>query len=396
MRAVIFGAGRIGCGFAGLALQRAGYEITFVTRNPELVRHLNAVGRYRVRLVDGRRSEEHVVAGVRALCVADEDGVRRQLAVADLIATAVGAGRLPDVAPLIAAGLRQAERTVNVIAFENLVDAGPALAALVARELPAAFSLRDHGFSGAVVDRAVSRRWGDPRSSEPLVFIGDPPDRFYVHGPSLRGTLPPVPGMVEVEDFEAWFNRKLYTFSAGHATTAYIGYVKGYHYVHAAIRDPEVRATALTAMREGQSGLAARYGRALAGDERDLEAIVSRFENAALSDSVDRVARDPRRKLGPRERLAGGARLAAVAGVAPTALPMAAAAALCFAAGAGGAAESLAMGWDNAEPQRSGLGFSKAFGVQVASAWQEMQASWRPDTPMVHLSGLDEPAGTRR
>jgi len=396
MKAVIFGAGRIGCGLAGLALERAGYQVTLVTHNPELVRHLNAVGSYRVRLVDGHHSEEQVVRGARALCVADDDGVRRELEAADLVATAVGASRLPDVAPAIAAGLRRAERRLNVIAFENLIDAGPALAALVANDLPVDFPLGDHGFSGAVVTRAVSQRVGDVRGSEPLTFVGDPPSRFYVHGPSLRGGLPAVPGMVEVDDFEAYYNRKLYTFSAGHATTAYLGYVKGYRYIHAAIRDPEIRAAALAAMCEGQCGLAARYGRAVAGGEGELEAIMRRFENPALNDRVDRVARDPRRKLGPRERLAGAARLAAVGGMVPVALPMAAAAALCYAAGAGGeAAASLPWAAETTETDRSGLGFSEAFGLDVTSAWREMQETWRPDTPIVHLHPLDRAAEPR-
>jgi len=396
MRAVIFGAGRIGCGLVGLALDRAGYDVTFVTRNPALVSQFNAVGSYRVRLVDGQSSEEHVVSGARALFTGDDLAVRRMLETADLVATAVGASRLPQVAPAIAAGLRRARRPTSVIAFENLIDAGPALSSLVAKDLPAGFPLGQHGFSGAVVTRAVSRRLGDLHSLAPLTFIGDPPGTFYVHGPSLPEGLPAVPGLVQVENFEACFNRKLYTFSAGHATTAYLGYVKGYRYIHAAIRDPEIRAAAHDAMREGQCGLAARYGPALAGDERDLDAIVRRFENPALSDPVDRVARDPVRKLGSSERLAGAARLAAVGGIVPVALPMAAAAALCFAVGAGGeVAASLPWAAEATDSDQPGSGFTKLFGADVRSAWQEMQVDWRPDTPIVHLHGHETPGGYR-
>lgn len=79
-----------------------------------------------------------------------------------------------------------------------------------------------------------------------------------MHKPSLRKPLPEIPGLVRVKDFEAAFNRKLYVFSAGHVTVAYLGFLKGYRYVHAAVRDPEVRTAALEAMREGQQGLAAR------------------------------------------------------------------------------------------------------------------------------------------
>src|SRR5204863_138892 len=82
--------------------------------------------------------------------------------------------------------------------------------------------------------------------------------------------------------------KKLYTFCAGHAAAAYFGALKGYRYVHSAIRDPEIRSAVLSAMEEGQRGLEQRYGPELAGDGAELEAIIARFENAALTDPVSR------------------------------------------------------------------------------------------------------------
>jgi mannitol-1-phosphate 5-dehydrogenase len=51
------------------------------------------------------------------------------------------------------------------------------------------------------------------------------------------------------------------------------------------------------------------------------------FANRALADTVVRLARDPLRKLGPKERLVGAARLAEKAGVKPDALSLVIAAA---------------------------------------------------------------------
>ena len=79
---------------------------------------------------------------------------------------------------------------------------------------------------------------------------------------------------------------------------------------------------------EGRRGLAARYGEEVSGISDDLEAILSRFRNAALGDTVDRVGRDALRKLGRGERLVGAARLAAKGQVPPIHLTRAAAAAL--------------------------------------------------------------------
>src|SRR5919206_191537 len=95
-------------------------------------------------------------------------------------------------------------------------------------------------------------------------------------GRELRGHLPAIQGMRVVSDYRAYVQKKLFTFSAGHATTAYLGALKGYRYVHAAIRDLEIRARVLAAMDEGRSGLEAQYGAEIAGTYKDLHAIVSR------------------------------------------------------------------------------------------------------------------------
>jgi mannitol-1-phosphate 5-dehydrogenase len=176
----------------------------------------------------------------------------------------------------------------------------------------------------------VARREGDPALDDPLVFVGDRPATFYVDAAALGAPLPAIEGMVITDRFEAAVQRKLFTFSAGHATAAYLGYLKGYHYVHTAVRDPEIRAAVLAAMAEGQKALLARYGPDVAGDERTLQEILSRFDNAALNDSIERVGRDPVRKLAKEDRLVGPARLAREAGVIPEKLTLAVAAAMLF------------------------------------------------------------------
>jgi mannitol-1-phosphate 5-dehydrogenase len=317
------------------------------------------------------------------------EAVAAEIARARVVAVAVGPGNLGAIAPLIAAGLeaRTRKKPLNVIAFENCIDAGPNLRAAVAERLPSGFPLKRHGFSGAVVSRAVSRRLGEPGEAEPLTLLGDPPERFEVHGPSLQKPLPKIPGLVRVKDFEAAFNAKLYVFSAGHATVAYLGFLKGYRYVHAAVRDPEVRRAALAAMREGQQGLEARYGKALGGGEPELQAILWRFENAALNDPVARVGRDPRRKLKPSERLVGAARLCEDAGVPVATLALAAAAAVCFdgADRAGsGTAKSLSAP-PSALREVCAAEADSPFSQSVAAAFEGFR-SWRQDSPLFRLS----------
>ncbi|HEY6002567.1 MAG TPA: 2-dehydropantoate 2-reductase N-terminal domain-containing protein [Anaeromyxobacter sp.] len=384
MKAVIFGPGRIGCGFVGQLLQDSGYDIVFVGRGAT-VEHLARVGRYAVRLTDGRRTDEVQVRGVRALSTSQEEAVAAEVASADLVAVSVGPQNLGAVAPLLAAGLSRRTSPVNVIAFENCNDPAGCLKEAVFRIAPA---LREigHGFSGAIVSRIVARRIGDPAGSEPLVFLGDPPEGFIVHGPSLRAPLPRIAGLRAVDDYAAWLMKKLYTFSAGHAAAAYLGALKGYRYVHTAVRDPEIRKAVRAAMEEGRRGLARRFGRELAGDRRELEAILKRFENAALDDPVIRVGRDPMRKLGREDRLVGAARLAAEAGVQPRRLALVAAAAMCF-----GCAADSGLGTCGPEATLrtvSGLDPHKGLGREVATAFTKLTEGREQDNVLLSLHEL--------
>jgi mannitol-1-phosphate 5-dehydrogenase len=296
MKAVIIGPGRIGCGLAGQLLQASGYELVFVGSTQAMVNHLNRLGQYEVRLVDSTSAQEMVVDRLRAILNNDFSRVAREISEADLVVTSVGAKNISDVAPLIAAGLRRRTAPVNVLAFENWgVDSGSTLRSLVSRFL-SGYPIEQHGFARVVVDRIVPHRVWDPFSDHPLLFIGDPSELFVVEGSSLCQIIPMVRGMQITQDFTACMLRKLCIFSTGHIATAYLGYLKGHHYIHEAIRDAEIRAMVISVMSEGQIGLAERYGREVAGYEGDIQAIIGRFENAAIMDPVERVGRDPRRK----------------------------------------------------------------------------------------------------
>lgn len=377
MKAVIFGAGAIGCGFAGQLLRASGYAPVFICRTSEQAHYLNAQGGYWVYLVDRRERREIWVDGIHAIPFAAEEQVADAIAEASLVMTAVGAKNLAAIAPQIAAGLRRRRTMINVIALENLKDAGKHLRTAVARHLPENFSLLRFGFSGAIVSRAVTMRLGGPGTDEPLTFIGDPPERFVVDGRHLRHPYPTVRGIEIVNNYRAHELCKFYLFSTGHAVVAYLGHLKGYRYLHAAIRDPEIREATLAAMRESQQGLAARYGWEVAGDEATLHQMLARFENAALNDVVTRVARDPQRKLSPEDRLVGAARLAQSAGVEPRALALGTAAALCFRAAGDPSAE-----WIQQQLARHGLGWllrqvcrlnaQRGFGRSVAEQWRRL------------------------
>jgi len=391
MKAAIIGSGRIGCGFAGELLASAGYELVFLARNASMVAHLNRVGRYRVTLAHGRTRTQRDVHGVSAVDIADRAAAVAALAGADVIVTAVGANNLESIAALVAEGLQARTAPVNVFTFENLADGGEVLRNAVARHLPHGFPLERFGFSGTLVSRAVTQRIGEPAADTPLEFIGDPPADFVIDGRRVVEPVPAIASMVVAENFAAWMQRKLFIFSAGHATCAYLGHLKGYRYIHSAIRDAEIRAAVLEAMREGQQGIAAVYGEEFAGGAEHLAQIVERFGNAAINDPVSRVARDPSRKLSSGDRLLGAARLAAKAGVHPRQLLLAAAAAYCFHdpadAHAAQLQEEIRVSGLNPTLQRvSGVKAGERLGRTLIGGWRRFTHPWHADSVLLSLT----------
>jgi mannitol-1-phosphate 5-dehydrogenase len=391
VKALIIGPGRIGCGFAGQLLRASGYDVVFVSRNRVMTDYLNRTHRYLVRLISDGKNEEVLVDGVRAVCNTKRKQVIKEISKANLIITAVGASNLPEVAPVIADGLRQRDTPLNIIAFENLMNAGSCLRNLVAGHLPHDFPLTSHGFSGALISRVVTRRLGDPARKDLLAFIGDQSATFTVDGSNLCKPLPVIKGMIATSDYNTWILHKLYIFSAGHATCAYLGHLKGYHYIHTAIRDPEIRTHVLAAMAEGQRGLAASYGPEIAGNEKDLLTILERFENATLNDPIIRVGRDPRRKLAPEDRLIGAARLAQNAGIKPETLTLAAAAALCFYNHDDLSAVNLQReiektGLESVLKHICGLNPKRGLGCVVARTSRKLRKGWQKNNVLLALN----------
>jgi mannitol-1-phosphate 5-dehydrogenase len=91
---------------------------------------------------------------------------------------------------------------------------------------------------------------------------------------------------------------------------AYLGYREGCRYIHEAVGHPRVAPVPRGALAEAQAALTAEFPHHAAAIDHEAAEALAHIANARLADSVSRVARAPRRKLSPRERLLGPARLA--------------------------------------------------------------------------------------
>jgi mannitol-1-phosphate 5-dehydrogenase len=339
-QSIIFGAGNIGRGFMGQLFCESGYFVTFVDVDRTLLDALSTRGSYTIRLVTNERIETVEVGPVSALhSNADLDAVADVLAGAEIGATAVGAGVLKHIAPVVARGIeRRAElgnkEPFNLILCENLHGAAEIFRNLVLSYLPASlhpFVAEHIGFVDTVIARMVPPLTPELRAEDPSLILVEPYKELPVDRDAFAGPIPAIVGMIPYAPFAFFTERKLYIHNAGHATLAYLGYLKGYEYGYEALADDEIYFQARGAMEESALALTRKFHPPAGSLLANIDDLLHRFGNRALGDTILRLGRDPLRKLAPGDRLAGAAVNALGQGVAPVNLVTGLAAGLHFA-----------------------------------------------------------------
>jgi mannitol-1-phosphate 5-dehydrogenase len=330
--AVHFGAGNIGRGFVGLILHRAGYEVVFADVVGELIDALNRTPSYQVKEV-GLDSREEAVDNYRAINSRnDEPAVIAEIAAADIVTTAVGPTVLKFVAPVIAAALREradGAAPLTVMACENAINATNVLrdhirSNVADDEWPAVEAKAV--FANTAVDRIVPAQAADAGLDVTVETYFE----WAIERPPFGGNEPSIPDATWVDDLAPYIERKLFTVNTGHATTAYHGFARGISKLSDALADDAVRSAVEGVLGETKQLLVAKHDFTDEAQQAYVDKILERFANPHLPDTVDRVGRQPLRKLSRNERLIGPASELAERGIRPEHLLATVEAALSF------------------------------------------------------------------
>lgn len=154
----------------------------------------------------------------------------------------------------------------------------------------------------------------------------------FDNGPFERG-LAVFEEKAELLPFE---EAKLYGHNATHALAAYIGAMLGAEHIADLTAIPGVMPFLRDAfIHESGAALIAKYAGldplfTPAGYQAYADDLLARMTNPLLRDSIERVGRDPQRKLGWNDRLIGTIRLALGQGIEPARFAFGAAAALAW------------------------------------------------------------------
>ncbi|MDR9363509.1 MAG: mannitol-1-phosphate 5-dehydrogenase [Microbacteriaceae bacterium] len=312
--AVHFGAGNIGRGFIGATLQQAGYRVIFADVNNDLLKKMHNQGGYRVHIA-GHPGETEFYENYQVLnSQIDRNQLTKAIAEADLVTTSVGASVLPYIAPAIALGAEARERKEKLIvmACENAVNATDQLAEEIAKHSSMTEQL---SFCNTAVDRIVPQQ---QEGSEPDVIV-EQFSEWVIETKNLKNKLD-ITGAKFVKNLQPYIERKLFTVNTAHCSVAYLGFRKGFVNTGDALKDPEIKKQLLAVLAETSKALEIRHKLDPAEQQKYIDTTVARLENPLLNDSIERVGRDPMRKLSMTERIVSPASTLAENSIAPTAL----------------------------------------------------------------------------
>ncbi|MCD7886830.1 MAG: mannitol-1-phosphate 5-dehydrogenase [Clostridiales bacterium] len=311
--AVHFGLGKIGRGFLGELLHNSGYRVVFIDVVDVLVDLINKDHSYTLFSID-RNFEERVIDNVTAVSsVRQESEAIQAIAEAVTISTSIMFTNLPKIAPLLAKGLKArigaGREKAIVMACENaimgtdhlrelIVDTG----ILTAEELDSVAAFPNVAVDRLALDGTHNGKDGIEVSDAFELAI----ERQKLPNPEQR----PVLGAEYVDNLDMFLQRKIYMINCGHALSGYYGHQKGYETVQDALRDQEIQSEVRAAVLEAASGLEKKYGFTHESLLEYMETMMfKRFLCPGIADAIDRVSREPIRKLSANDRIMGPAYL---------------------------------------------------------------------------------------
>jgi len=327
-KSVQFGAGNIGRGFMGQLFWEAGFKTVFIEARKDIAELLKEKKKYPLKLLDAykKRQVDMIIDNIDCLHSNDTDKIASEITFSNVICTAVGIKILEPISRVIAEGLKKRIKEnpvpVDIYLCENTLEAPTILKDYVYRYLNQPvrqWADKTIGFVGTIVARMVPPSSSQFGIKDPLFVVADAYHKLPYDGSAIKSEALEIEGMHTVNNFNAEFERKLYTYNLGHAALGYLGFLKGYTFVHEPFADPFIESIFNGALDETSEALSKKYPEDInMKQQKEIRIdVITRFGNPMLQDTVLRVARDPIRKLGSDDRIIGSINLCLDYGIFP-------------------------------------------------------------------------------
>ena len=320
-----FGAGNIGRSFIGQLFSRSGYEVVFVDIYKELVKELNKKRKYKLVIKRNELPDEIIlIENIRAIDSFDNEAVIREIADADIVATAVGKHALPQIVPVIAQGLqlrykKRGKNPLDIVIAENLRNAADYLRKELKNFIPEEYPFDELvGLIESSIGKMVPLMKEEDKKKDLLWVFAEPYNTLIVDKKGFKNPLPQVMDLWAIENIKAYVDRKLFIHNLGHSASAYFGYQYDSEmtFIYEALEVPGIYETVRECMKQSAVALNRTYPKDLALQDlqNHIDDLLFRFQNKSLGDTIFRVGRDLYRKLDKNERLVGPMLLAQIQG----------------------------------------------------------------------------------
>ena len=302
---LIYGAGAIGRGFLAPLLNKFNVELSFVDIDSWIIDEMKKRKSYK-SAVTKEDGFEVIDAPIKNAFLLGEEG---DIGGYDVVFSCVGPNNCYDLADKF-------KHAKTVISCENDSSTSYRL-----REL----SGNPHIYFG-IPDVITSNTASDDlKKMDPLMTITE--RGVLVLEKGNYGFPSQIP-QVDQDELKMHWMCKLFIHNTPHAIVAYLGWKKGYTYIHEAMADSDIEEVVVGSINEMTKGvIAAKYAtEEFANMYKEKE--LKRFRNKFLFDPILRVAREPLRKIGKDNRLILGLRISFFNGAMPKNTAMGAKAAL--------------------------------------------------------------------
>lgn len=306
-KVLIYGAGAIGRGFLGPLLKKNNIELSFVDTNKELIDKMKAQKKYKTATIKNDKYEILEIPVKESFLLGEEKNIEQY----DIVFCCVGPKNCYSL-------FNKFIKAKAVISCENDFSTAVKL-----RELSGNKNIY-FGIPDVITSHTSSL---DMIEQDPLMTTSETGILVVEKGNYL---LPLEIEQLNKTEMTMHWRCKFFIHNAPHATAAYLGWLKGYQYIHQAMADPDINEVVEGSIIEITEGV--KIAKYATNDFAEMykEKELNRFRNKLLYDPIIRVAREPIRKLAKDNRIVLGLRIAQFGCKTPKYTAMGAKAALAY------------------------------------------------------------------
>lgn len=298
-KAIQFGAGNIGRGVIAPLLSKSDYQVVFVDIGNEVINKTNYNNQYLIHIKDVECIKEQVnnISGV----ISTSDEIINEIVDAKVITIAVGKKLIPEVALVIAKGIKVrkengSELNLNIISCENIIESSSKLKDEIKKYLnkdEINYLDKYIGFPNCLVDKIVI-----PNGNEnDLEVCVEKYCDWIIESSEFKDDVSNIIEANFVEDLNAYIERSTFTLNTAYAMTAYFGHLNGYTSIVESINDKFIYDLVKKVVKESESKISIKYNFDEKSNLKYIERTINRLKNPYLEVGQVRTGKGQLKRL---------------------------------------------------------------------------------------------------